>query len=222
MAICYHYLTKKQSHKKRKIILQIIGVTLAVLEIIKILYHVINKTFTPVILPFHFCSVFIYLIPLAQFLPNKLAKHIKPLPFCYAIMVIIILWVNPGATIGNASAGIFKSFPNFHTFFFHQIVIAYFVFSIAINDYVPKLSHCLNLAIGVVVYSCYAIPAAFLLNNNYVNILFSLFKPLETFRINYGQFWYDLCLFILAIIGISLIHIIYYVIYRLLHKKTDL
>ena len=201
------------------------AVFLLVLEIAKQIWCICDG-YSLYNLPLHFCSLFTPLFFLSQFTKPKCAKIFKPLAFVYSGTVTFLMCVNPNGMIGNASSQIFTRFLSFHTFSFHFTVAAYFVFSICFCDYVPKLKDFLNVCCGVLVYATYAIPCAYIFNANYLNILFSVWEPFENFRIKYGQVVYDICLFAVGMLGLSVIFFIYcfcFALYRKQRaKKSDL
>lgn len=200
-AVGLYFLLRKKSARLKRIPLQILSVFVVGLEIAKQIYYYNNPDFTYYILPLHFCSLILLLMPLSQLFGERVGKIFKPMAFVYSILVFILVLANPYALIGNSTSDIFGSFHNVHTYFFHFTVIAYLIFSVALNDYEPKFIHCINVSCGIAIYAAYAVPCAYLLNTNYVNILYSYFEPLENFRIWAGQVWYNIVLFLVAVIG---------------------
>ena len=139
----------------------------------------------------------------------------------FSIIVIALVLVHPSSMIGNSTSNIFGDFKNFHTFTFHFTVIAYPIFSIALSNYTPKLKDCINLCCTILFYASYAVPLAFHLNSNYVNILRSDFAPLENFRLACGQVAYDIVLFLIGISASCLILIIYWSINKIILKIKE-
>ena len=220
LSIALAFLLKGKSQKLRKLPLQILAVFVVCCEIAKQIYYSFQD-FTLYVLPLHFCSLFIILLPLSQLCGEKVGKIFKPVAIVYGIIMMFIFYLNPHSVIGSACNGVFANFHNWHTFFFHHAVIFYFVLSFALGDCSPKITDCIAVSGGVVFYASYAIPCAFALNQNYTNILYSSFAPFEQFRLWAGQVWYDIVLFLIAIAFINLIFFTYYFIDRGVKKHKE-
>ncbi len=204
-----------KSEKVRSVPLKVLAIFIVVLEVCKQIYYNVFEPFTYYILPLHFCSTFIWLMPLAQFTTGRARQFFKPMPICYSLMVIALIYAYPRVLLGNSTADVFGSFHNLHTLLFHHCMVAYFVFSVLLEDYRPQKSDWLPLVLGVVFYALYAVPAAYALNVNYVNILRSDFAPFERIRISAGQVVYNALLFAVAVAAACAIWGIYYALYRL-------
>lgn len=219
-AIVLYFLLRNKSSAIKRIPLQIISVFVIGLEIAKQIYYSSQPEFDYYVLPLHFCSMILLLMPLSQLFGDRFGKIFKPMAFVYSLLVFILVLVNPNALIGASTSGIFASFHNFHAFFFHFSVIAYFILSVALCDYKPEYKHCINVSGGVALYAVYAVPCAYLLNANYVNILQSYFEPLEKFRLWAGQIWYNVVLFIIAVVGVCALCVLSCLVYKLFHKTN--
>lgn len=218
IAVGLYFLTRHRSKWVKKIPLQIISVALIGLEIAKQIYFHNNPEFTYYVLPLHFCSMILILMPLSQLFGEKVGGVFRPMAFIYSILVFILVLANPHALIGDSTSDIFGSFHNIHTYFFHFSVITYLIFSIALADYEPKYRHCINVSCGIVLYTSYAVPCAYALNTNYVNILYSYFEPLENFRLWAGQVWYNIVLFSVAVLGACALCVLTCLIYKLIQR----
>lgn len=216
LCVGFHFLLKNKSEKIKRIPLISIASLLIMLEVAKQLYFIIKGTYTANHIPAHFCSLIVIIIALAEFLPKKLSKYLDVPSIIFPIICALLILIHPKAMIGNSSSGIFASFPNFHAFMFHALVVAYPLLKLTLIRFELKLSYCFSLACCIVFYGCYAIPIAFAFNNNYVNILWSMFEPLEKFRQSCGQVLYDIVLFLIGV-GAS---IGLYLIWYFIDKKT--
>lgn len=228
LAVGLYFLLRNRSPKIKRIPLQIISVFMVVFEIAKQAYFHGRPEYTNYILPIHFCSLILLLMPLAQCCGEKMGRIFRPMAFIYSALVVVLLMANPHALIGYSAANIFGSFRNAHNYIFHFTVVAYLAFSIALGDYIPKFIHCVNLICGVVFYGTYALPCAYLLKENFCNILYSYFGPLEKFRLWAGQkqYWvgqlcYNLVLFLVAVIGLSALCAITCLIYKAVLKIKE-
>ncbi len=216
IAVGLHFLLRNKSNMLKKVPLQIISVFLVGLEIAKQIYYYGNPDFTYYVLPLHFCSLILLLMPLSQLFGEKVGMIFRPMAFLYSMLMSVLVLINPHALIGTSTSDIFGNFHNIHTFFFHFSVIAYLIFSIALYDYVPKYKHCINVSCGIALYTVYAVPCAYALNTNYVNILYSYFEPLEKFRLWAGQIWYNVVLFSVAVLCACALCVITCLIYKLI------
>lgn len=220
-AVVLWAILRNKSEKLRSLPLKILAVLIVFLEASKQIYYNVYQPFTYYILPLHFCSTFIWLMPLAQFTKGRVARFFKPMPLCYAIVVMVLIYAYPHVLLGDATSDIFGSFHNTHTFLYHHIIVAYFIFSFALKDYVPGKKDLLPLVAGVIFYAAYAIPAAYSLNVNYVNILTSDFAPFEWLRLNAGQAVYNIVLFLVAVSAIMLIWGAIFLSFRLASKRRQ-
>lgn len=197
-AIIWRLAFKNAKPVLKTLPLKILAVTVLLAEIAKQIYYNCFEDFTLYILPLHFCSLFFVIMPLSQLCGKKVGAIFKPATFVYSFFVLVLILVNPHTLIGNSPSDLFGSFHNTHTFIYHMSVVAYFIFSAILGDYDPKPKHCINVVCGIAIYTSYAVPCAYLLNTNYVNILYSQFAPLEKLRLACGQFVYNATLFLLS------------------------
>lgn len=216
-----YFIMKNKEDKIKRIPLKIICLALILLEIIKQLYFIIKGTYTVNHIPAHFCSLIVVIIALTEFLPKKLSKWLEVPSVVFPIIAIILVLVHPQSMIGSSSSKIFLDFPNFHAFIFHALVIAYPIVKLTIIRFDLKIKYCFSLVGCIVFYACYAVPIAFSLNNNYINILWSMFAPLEKFRLQYGQILYDTILFIIGVGASIAIYLIWYSIDNLIKKRRN-
>ncbi len=211
---------RNKSERARSIPLKVLAVFIVLLEASKQIYYNFFEPFTYYILPFHFCSTFIWLMPLAQFTVGKAQRFFKPMPICYSLIVIVLIYAYPRVLLGNSTANVFGSFHNAHTILFHHCMVAYFVFSVLLGNYRPQKKDWIPLIAGIGFYALYAVPVAYALKINYVNILKSDFAPFESIRVSSGQFVYNALLFTVAVVSVLVIWGIYYAIRRLRDKMA--
>ena len=218
-AVILRVILKKKGEKWRRLPLRILAVFIVLLEVAKQIYYNTYEPFTLYVLPLHFCSTFIWLIPLAQFTKGKANEFFRPMPFCYSIVVILLMYAFPRVLLGNATSAVFANFHNVHTFLYHHAIVAYFIFSLLLNDYKPQKGDYVPLVAGVAFYTAYAVPIAYALDVNYVNILKSDFAPFEQLRLAAGQVVYNIVLFLFAVAAILCIWLVYYKLYNVVNKR---
>ena len=212
-------ILKNKGEKWRKLPLRILAIGIVLLEVAKQIYYNTYESYTLYVLPLHFCSTFIWLIPIAQFTKGKIGKFFKPMPFCYSLVVIFLMYAFPRVLLGNATSAVFGNFRYAHTFLYHHAILAYFIFSLLLGDYKPQKRDYVPLVAGVAFYTAYALPIAYVLNVNYVNILKSDFAPFEQLRLAAGQVVYNIVLFLFAVAAILCIWVVYYKLYNVINKR---
>lgn len=221
ISLVLFFVLRNKSEKVKRIPLMVISVSLIVLEVVKQIYFISKGTYTANHIPAHFCSLIVFIIAFAEFLPKKLSKWLEVPSVVFPIIALVLLLVHPQSMIGGSSGKIFKDFPNFHAFMFHALVVAYPIIKLTIIRIENNLKYCISLVGCIVFYGSYAIPIAFKFNNNYINILRSMFPPLEKFRVSCGQVWYDIVLFLIGVGASILIYLIWYFIEKLVNKRRN-
>lgn len=217
VAVACYFIFKEKSDKLKNIPLHIISGSLILLEVIKQIYYISSGNYPANVIPVHFCSLIVVIIAFAQFAPRKIAKFLDVPSVIFSIILILLLLVHPSALLGKSSSGIFLSFPNFHAFVFHALVMAYPILKLTLLRFDLKIKQSImSLICCIVFYASYAIPLAFHLNINYMNILNSYFQPLENLRLACGQVVYDIVLFLLGMGGSIMLFFVWY----LIDKKT--
>ena len=88
-----------------------------------------------VALPFHFCSMFVFFIPISELFGNRMRKIFQPVAFISAITMTVAFYPSPASIISNVSASLFKSFGSFHSFMFHHAVILYTLLSLTLSSH---------------------------------------------------------------------------------------
>lgn len=198
--------------------LKLIAILVVVLEIIKQILNVI-KGFNPWHLPFHYCSLFVFLFPFAQFGSKKFKEFITPVAFACSMTVFISFYLSPDAIIGSSSSHLFRDFNSFHTFFFHHLVFLYASLSVALDAYKPKKKDFKNVLIVVLVYCMCGVFLSYVFNQNYNNFLFSVIGVVERLRVSLGQIPYIILLIMVVTFGTAFVNCLYYKLYFKFNKK---
>ena len=207
---------KDKDEKTKSIPLAIITVNILLLEIIKQV-RAIATGYDWWTFPMHFCSLFIYILPIATFAKGKLKNFGQTTALVCCILLTICFYFSPKSIIGSSSLPTyFTSWDSFHTVTFHHLAIFYGFVTIALN--MPKIDKksYLYVLIAITVYAAVAIPLANLTNTNYCNLLHTDIAILEKLRINFGQVIYLLTLYLIGVLGGCLICKVY----SLFHRKN--
>lgn len=211
LAIFICKITKNKDEKIKFIPLQIISITMVVLEIIKQILSFENGKYKTWSTPLHFCSMFMFIFVLASFSKGTLKKFGLALSNAFSAIFFALFYVSPSGIIGNACDNIFANFFTFHTFIYHHLIILFFLIMIISKLYIPQIKDFSYVSIGLTTYIAIALPMAHILNVNFCTILYSNIPIMENIRLSLGQIPYTLILSCLgyfglnAIVGISLI-----------------
>ena len=201
-------LLKNKSYEVRMIPFKFLAVVLFISEVIKQilsflqgydLYHI----------PLHVCSLFIFLIPLMAFYRGKGSDVIRTFActVCMALSLFITLYPNLIYSSGNIT-NFFRNYFDFHTVFFHNLVIFEFILIIGLNLHSAKgKKYDLNVLIGAITYSAVAAIMSQILKTNFSNFYRCNIGPLNdlintvksSIGYAFGQTIYVVILFILHI-----------------------
>lgn len=216
--LSYIYFNKSK-HKETP--LKTITLIIVILEIMKQVIN-ISTEFSAYALPFHYCSLFVFFFPLAQFSSEKIKRIFNPVAFACSLTVSIGMYLTPSSIISNSCDNIFADFFTFHTFIFHHLVVLYTTISIALYTYVPKKNDYLLAGSTIACYGLFGIAFSYLLNTNYCNFLRSCLHFLENWRLQVGQIPYIMVIYFAIIGGTIFSSYMYYLIsIKLLKRKTD-
>ena len=160
----------KKDLRIRMIPMQILAVMLLVMEIGKQalsfsrgydLYHI----------PLHFCSLFLFVLPAMAFYKGKYANQVAAIAaaICSSVFALMLIYPNLIYSAGNIE-NFFQGYFDFHTVFFHNLVMLAFLLIIALNLHVPaKKGEPRLIVIFIVVFCAVSASAAQLLKTNYAN-----------------------------------------------------
>ena len=89
-------------------------------------------------LPFHFCSLFIFMLPLMAFYQGRHKQTVFAVTpvLCAALFLLMLIYPNLIYSAGNINH-FFDEFLSFHTVAFHNIVMLAFVLIVALRLHVP-------------------------------------------------------------------------------------
>lgn len=171
------------SHKLRMLPIQIIAIVLLVLEIGKQtvslargydLYH----------LPFHFCSLFIFMLPLMAFYKGKHRQTVYAITASLCMAVFALMLIYP-ALIYSASniREFFTDYISFHTVAFHNLVMlsAILIPVLKVHEPAQKGEH-KAIILFMLGFCTVSASMAQLLKTNFNNFYHCNIPPLETVR----------------------------------------
>lgn len=135
-------------------------------------------------LPFHFCSMFIFMLPAMAFYRGKHMARVRAITAAISGAMSLLLFIYP-CLIYSASdvTNYFTSYMAFHTVTFHNLVVFAFVLILALDLHTPEPTGEQKTIIWFVVCFCtVSATMAQVLKTNFNNFYTCNIAPLETVR----------------------------------------
>ena len=177
------WLGDKELHI-RMIPFQILAAVLFLIEIGKQLVSLSNG-YDLYHLPFHFCSLFIFALPVAAFYTGKHRRtvHGVAIGLCAAVLLLMLIYPNLIYSAGNIRE-FFSVYLSFHTVAFHNIVLFEFVLAVALRLHQPDpRKERKAIVICMTVFSVVAATMSQIFETNYANMYTCNIPPLESVRL---------------------------------------
>lgn len=175
-------LLKNKSYEVRMVPFKIIAGLLLLSEILKQVISIV-KGYDLYHIPLHVCSLFIFLVPLMAFYRGKGEKVIRSLTCTVSLSLCIFMAVYPNLIYGpTCITNFFKNYFDFHTVFFHNLVIFEFILIIGLNLHSTKnLKHDKHVLIASSIYASTAGIMAQILKTNFSNFYTCNIGPINDF-----------------------------------------
>lgn len=175
----------KKPEKIRMIPFQICTVFLLVLEIIKQVKSFING-YDLYHIPLHFCSLFLYLLPLMSFYSGKHKDRVRAVTTTVCGALFMLMAIYPSVIYsGEAIAGTFNNFWDFHTTVFHTVATFTFVLIVCLDLHTPNFKKdMVSVLVFIAVYCVIAGSMAQILQTNFNNFYHCNVPPLEDLRVS--------------------------------------
>ena len=212
-----------KSYKVRIIPMQVIAVILLVIEAGKQILS-LSRGYDLYNLPFHFCSLFIFMIPAMAFYNGKHCQGVRATTAALCASVFSLMLIYPNLIYGAGSVqNYFKDFFAFHTVTFHNLVMLAFLLIPALQLHKPQPKGEVKAVILFVICFCVVSASmAHLLKTNYANYYSCNIPVLETVRLAVQEAVGVLPATLFYVSVVSALNIIYvygaYWLYRLLQK----
>ena len=158
--------------KYRYIPLQVIAVSLLVLEVMKQINAARDGSYDLYALPFHYCSLFLYFLPIHAFYHGKHSHITDAISFgCLASMTLEMI-IMPAVIYSDGNIkNFFGSFGDFHTVAFHNLVVLYLMLTVALRLYEFRTRHDMKvMSIGLGIYVAIATIMSYTLKVNFHNL----------------------------------------------------
>lgn len=182
--IVCHFVLRNKSEKVRMIPIQVLTVVLLLLEVGKQAVS-LSRGYDLYHLPFHFCSLFLFVMPVMAFYKGKHAQKVRVITAAICTSVTVLTLIYPSLIYGAWDINnYFKDYMAMHTVTFHNIVILLFILILALDLYVPQgKKEYKVLSVFVLVYCAICATMCHLLQTNYNNMYVCNIPPLETVRL---------------------------------------
>ena len=173
----------KKSFRVRMIPIQVIAVLILLLEVGKQglslaqgydLYH----------LPFHFCSLFIFMLPLMAFYRGKYQQQVFAVTAALCASVFALMLIYPALIYGSWNIeNYWKGYFDFHTVTFHNLVMLAFLLIVALRVHTPAPKGEVKAVMWFVAGFCtVSASMAHILKTNFANYYTCNIPVLETVR----------------------------------------
>lgn len=166
----------KGKEKAKAWILRGIAITILVLEVAKQMKNLLNPDgYDLYALPFHYCSLFLLILPLHSFSFGKFKKFVDGISFATLSSLFFVYMVVPTVLYPDHNFNTyFTSFSSYHTITFHHLVVLYLFLAIAFRAFNLKIIRDFPIiAIFLSVFVIISTIFSYTLNTNYHNLLHS-------------------------------------------------
>ena len=175
----------KKQWKVRMIPFQILAVVLLILEIGKQAVS-LSRGYDLYHLPFHFCSLFLFMVPLMAFYRGKGEGTVRAITasICASLFLLMIIYPNLIYSAGNINE-FFKEYLSFHTVAFHNVVMMEFLLIVALDLHTPApKGEPKAAALFTLCFCAVSATMAQLLKTNYANYYSCNIPALEQVRLS--------------------------------------
>ena len=157
----------------RMIPFQVCTVILLILEVIKQIVSIgyNGEIYRLYSLPFHVCSLFLFLFPLMSFYKGKYSDVINTLACTISGALTIFMFILPTMLYPvNEIVEWNTNYLYFHTVFFHNLVLFMFILIVALKLHTPqKKSYLKEVVVFAYFYCMHAVAFSYLLQTNFSN-----------------------------------------------------
>lgn len=215
----------KMDRKIRMIPLQIVAVLLVILEIGK-QWVSISRGYDLYHIPLHFCSIFIFALPVMSFYRGKHMSLVSGVVagLCAACSGLTLIYPTLIYSAGNIK-GFFADYLDFHTVAFHNLVIFAFFLIIALQLHTPeKKGEPKAIALFLVAFCTIAAIFSQLLQTNYAGFYSCNVPVFESLRLSMQPILGYGITQLIYVVALMAVHVLFvwgfYWIYRGLRKLT--
>jgi hypothetical protein len=202
IAIILRLTIGKKDLKIRMIPFQILACLLFLIEIGKQIVSFQNG-YDLYHIPLHFCSLFIFALPLMAFYRGKHQNTVFEIVTVLCTSMTLLMLIYPALIYGSWNIeNYFVGYLDFHTVTFHNIVMFEMILIVALDLHQPeKKMHLKPLMVVIAIFCTVSASMAQILKTNFANYYQCNIAPLEAIRVSLqGVLGYGLTQFIYVVI----------------------
>lgn len=215
--VLYIFLLKDKSLNIRMLPFQILNVFLLLIEVIKQILSIIEG-YQYHYLPFHFCSLFLVVLPTMAFYRGPYQDVLGCLSSSLCLSLFLFMSVYPNLLYGpDAISTFFTNYFNFHTVTFHSIPLFALILIIGLRLHKPtKKWHFIPILIVMVCFCFIASVVAYTMEVNFSSFYYCHIPPIEEARLKlvekigfFGKLIYTFTAWILHITVVLISYVLY-------------
>ena len=184
LALLLRKKLKDKPFETRMIPIKVIAVILVLIEIGKQVISLI-RGYDLYHLPFHFCSLFLFMLPAAAFYRGKHRNNVFAVTAALLASVGVLMMIYPSLIYESGSIlQFFTNYFAFHTVFFHNLVLLALILIPAL-DLMPTMNKASqrSVILFLIIFSVVAAIIANLLQTNFHNMYECNVPALESIRL---------------------------------------
>ena len=222
-AVILRRLLKNKADKIRMLPFRIIAVALVILEIGKQGMSLING-YDLYVLPFHFCSLALFMVPVMAFYKGKHTAAVRNITAVVCASITLLTLIYPNLIYSGWNViNYFHGYGDFHTVTFHNLVIFAFILILALDLHTPQPSGEAKQLIWFTVGFCLVSASmATILETNYANYYQCNIPVFENIRVGLQPVlgvWNAQLLYITIVSVLTVLFVLMtWQLYRLLHR----
>lgn len=179
-------------------------------------------------LPFHYCSLFIFALPLMAFYRGKHRQTVNAVTTSLCAAMFLLMMIYPNLIYSGANVReFFTEYMSFHTVAYHNIIVFVLILILALELYTPggKGEH-VAVILTMVGFCVVAASMAHILKTNYANYYSCNIPVLESVRLTVAGAIGELAAKLVYILIVSVLNILFtwgaFGLCRLANKKWKL
>ena len=186
VTVALYFLLRNRPLEVRMIPLQMIGVVIVVLEILKQINAARGGEYDLYAIPLHFCSLFILTTPAMAFYRGKYENAVRNVGTVVAGAITLLFLIYPDLIYpASAATGYFDSFGAFHTVTFHCLVVLACFLIFALRLYGNSEKREWGVLMGfIAAHSVVAGVMSQVLKTNFANMYKCNVPPIEAVRVS--------------------------------------